>query len=93
MKSFDRNEILAAVRERAESDAAFRALLLANPAAAMSDVLGMPVPDAVSITVHEESPTDIHLVIPAAGNLDNADLELVSGSGGWVWASCASGCE
>ena len=83
MKSFDRNEILAAVRERAESDAAFRALLLANPAAAMSDVLGMPVPDAVSITVHEESPTDIHLVIPALNTLSEEDLETVSGGIDW----------
>ena len=93
MKSLDRNEVLAAVRERVESDVAFRALLLSDPSAAMSDLLGMPVPDAVSITVHEESPTDIHLVIPAVNNLDDADLELVSGSGSWVWASCASGCE
>ena len=93
MKSFDRSEILEAVRQRAESDAAFRAQLLADPSAALSDLLGTPVPDAVSITVHEESPTDIHLVIPAINNLDDADLELVSGSGSWVWASCASGCE
>ena len=83
MKSFDRNEILAAVRERAESDAAFRALLLADPAAAMSDVLGMPVPDAVIITVHEESPTDIHLVIPAVSTLSEADLDLVAGGVNW----------
>jgi hypothetical protein len=93
MTSLDRGEILAAVRERADSDPAFRALLLEQPSVAMSEIIGIPVPDSVRISVHEESPTDIHLVIPAAGNLDNADLELVSGSGSWVWASCASGCE
>ena len=83
MKSFDRNEILAAVRERAESDAAFRALLLADPAAAMSDLLGMPVPDGVLISVHEESPTDIHLVIPTVSALSDEDLDLVAGGVDW----------
>ena len=82
-KSFDRNEILAVVRERAESDAAFRALLLADPAAAMSDVLGMPVPDTVLISVHEESPTDIHLVIPTVSTLSDEDLDLVAGGVDW----------
>jgi hypothetical protein len=91
VKPFDRNEILAAVRERAESDAAFRALLLADPAAAMSDVLGMPIPSGVRISVHEESPTDIHLVIPAVNNLDDADLELVAGGTDWS-ASGFCGC-
>ena len=93
MTSFDRGEILATVRERADSDPAFRALLLAQPSVAMSEIIGVPVPDSVRLSVHEESPTDIHLVIPAAGHLDHDDLELVSGAGGWVWAACASGCE
>jgi len=83
MKSFDRAEILGTVRDRAASDPAFRSQLLADPAAAMSDVLGMPVPDAVSITVYEESPTDIHLVIPAVSTLSEADLDLVAGGVNW----------
>lgn len=83
MKSLDRGEITAAVRQRAESDAAFRALLLEDPSTAMSELLGMPVPDAVRITVHEESPTDIHLVIPAMRNLSEEDLDLVAGGIDW----------
>ena len=92
MTRFDRGEVLLAVRERAESDAAFRAQLLADPSAALSDLLGMPLPEAVRFTVHEESPTDIHLVIPAISNLDDADLELVAG-GDWVsdHTSCSCG--
>jgi hypothetical protein len=92
MKSFDRGEVLASIHERAASDPNFRALLLSDPSAAVSEVLGMPVPAAVRFTVHEESPTDIHLVIPAAVDLADADLELVSG-GEWAYVSCASGCE
>jgi hypothetical protein len=83
MKSFDRNEIDGAVRERAESDLAFRALLLSDPSTAMSQLLGSPVPDAVRITVHEESPTDIHLVIPVVRNLSEEDLDLVAGGVDW----------
>ena len=92
MKRLDQGEVLREVRERAESDPAFRAQLLADPSAAMSDLLGMPVPDAVRFTVHEESPTDIHLVIPAVNSLDDADLELVTG-GDWVsdHTSCSCG--
>ena len=83
MKSFDRGEIFAAVRERAMSDAEFRALLLKDPSAAMSELLDMPMPDAVRITVHEESPTDIHLVIPGVRNLSEEDLDLVAGGVDW----------
>ena len=83
MKSFDRAEILGTVRDRAASDPAFRSQLLSDPSAAMSDLLGTPVPDAVSITVHEESLTDIHLVIPALSNLSQEDLELVAGGTNW----------
>jgi hypothetical protein len=92
MKSFDRAEILGTVRDRAASDPAFRSQLLEDPAAVMSDLLGMPMPTGVRISVHEESPTDIHLVIPAVSNLDDADLELVAG-GDWVsdHTSCSCG--
>jgi hypothetical protein len=83
MKSFDRAEILGTVRDRADSDPAFRSQLLSNPVAVMSDLLGMPLPTGVRISVHEESPTDIHLVIPAVSNLDDVDLELVAGGTDW----------
>jgi hypothetical protein len=83
MKQFDRDEISATVRDRAESDAAFRAQLLADPSAAMAELIGMPVPQGVRITVHEESPADIHLVIAAESALNDSDLELVAGGIDW----------
>jgi hypothetical protein len=93
MKAFDRNEFTAQIRERAGSDAAFRSQLLSDPSAAVSALLGMPVPENVTITVHEETPADVHLVIPASVNLNEADLELVAG--GFDWSerhlSCACG--
>jgi hypothetical protein len=98
MASFDRDKTQALVTERADSDAAFRALLLADPSAAMAELIGMPVPEAVRITVHEESPTDIHLVIPAASALSDQDLDLVSGGIDWSVTrgpvnSCGFACD
>ena len=83
MTSLNRDDINGAVSERASRDPEFRARLLSDPSAAMAELLGMPVPDVVRITVHEESPTDIHLVIPAANELSSQDLELVAGGIDW----------
>ena len=43
----------------------------------------MSIPDSIRITVHQESPTDIHLVVPADSTLSETDLELVSGGIDW----------
>lgn len=83
MQAFDRAEVIAEIRERADSDAVFRARLVEDPSAAVSDILGMSVPETVRFTVHQETSTDIHLVIPVTANLDDADLELVAGGGIW----------
>jgi ethanolamine utilization microcompartment shell protein EutL len=93
MASFTREQMLEAIRERVNQDPEFRAQLMAQPRAALSEMLGMPIPDAVNIAVYEESPTEIHLVIPADSSLNEADLELVAG-GKWgdnlpSYCSCA----
>ena len=91
MKSFDRDEINASIRDRAASDPDFRSQLLADPSAAVSEVLGMTLPTAVRISVHEESPADIHLVIPAATHLSDQDLDLVAG-GDWSFPNITPTC-
>lgn len=71
---------VAKVVARAWSDAEFRANLLANPAAALSDA-GVTVPAGVSVKVLENSADTYHLVIPRApeNELSDDDLEKVSG--------------
>ena len=49
----------------------------------ISEVVGFDIPDTVQVVLHEESLTQIHLTIPAAEALTDADLELVSGGGMW----------
>ena len=83
MSAISRDEVTAQIRERAASDAAFRSQLMADPSAAVSALLGMPIPEGVSITVHEETPTDIHLVIPHSSTLSDQDLHLVAGGTNW----------
>lgn len=69
------------IAERITADPRFRDTLLADPRTALATLTGIEIPDAVTVTVHEESPADIHLVLPSANGLSDADLELVGG--GW----------
>jgi hypothetical protein len=93
MTSFDRDKVTVAIRERAETDSEFRALLLTDPPAAISELLGIPVPGAVRFSVHEESPTDIHLVIPAVSSLSDEDLTLIEGAGDWSVVTHIPACS
>jgi hypothetical protein len=88
-----RAELDAIIRERLTSDPEFRTALLADPRGTVSALVGVDLPDLVTVTVHEESLTNIHLVLPAApsaGELADDDLELVAG-GGACWDNC--GCS
>lgn len=78
-----RDTIDQAIATRIESDPAFRAELLSDPYSALASLTGARIPEGVRITVHEEAPTDIHLVIPAMSALSDADLEMVSGGFNW----------
>jgi hypothetical protein len=87
-----RSEIDAIVRERLATDPDFRAQLLADPRGTLSDISGVQIPEFITVTVHEESLTEVHLVIPAAvgDEIAEEDLELVAG-GGTCWDNC--GCS
>ena len=87
-----RDQLDGLVRARLQEDPAFRDLLLSDPRAALGDLTGTEVPDFITVTVHEESLTDVHLVIPAAlgEEVTEDDLELVAG-GGNCWDNC--GCS
>ena len=65
--------------EKAAEDEAFRARLLADPKAAVSDELGVEIPDGFTIEVHEEAADTSHLVLPPSAALGDAELERVAG--------------
>ena len=85
-----RPEVEAILAERIAADPAFRDALLADPRAVISEVLGLDIPESVQVVLHEESLTQIHLTIPGAGDLSDADLDLVAG--GTCWSDGDSGC-
>jgi hypothetical protein len=82
--SIDRTTIGQAIADRIAEDPKFRAALLSDPRSALESLAGLQVPDSVRVTIHEESPTDIHLVIPASSALSDSDLELVAGGYNWT---------
>ncbi len=72
------DEMRTELIDRAAQDGGFRAQLVDDPKAAIKDALGIDVPESVSVTVHEDTATMAHLVLPPAANLSDADLASVA---------------
>jgi len=89
--------------ERAERDSDFRARLLSDPTSAISEELGVAVPEGMNVRVIEERADEVVLFIPAAaGSAEVRDEELaaVGGGSGNDWcdglsalASASTGCH
>ena len=62
---------------KAAEDAEFRTRLVADPKAALTEELGVELPDSFAISVHEDSSTHVNLVLPPTDQLDTAALEEV----------------
>lgn len=87
-----RDELQRQVIERALSDQQFRRDLVANPRETIERELDVALPDGVEISVVEETPSSVYVVLPPATTqtgeeLSDADLEDVAGG-----YSVASGC-
>ena len=63
-KRKSRQEFEADLVERAAKDDAFRQALIDDPKGTLQRELGTPLPDAASVTVLEETPTGVYLVLP-----------------------------
>lgn len=82
-KEFEENLV-----QKAQSDPEFRARLLADPAGVIADELktinqGMTLPPHVKLSVVEEGPDQLYIVLPpapaAAGSLSDAELGAIAG--------------
>ena len=74
------SEMQTHLRDRVLDDDGFRSRLLADPKAAIRDELGVDIPEAFDIQVHEEGPATAHLVIPRAqSSLSEEELKMASG--------------
>jgi hypothetical protein len=84
---------------RAWGDAAFKARLLAAPAAVLAEQ-GIAVPPGVEVRVHENTPTLVHLTLPPkpSDELSDEQLDGVAGgdtastAGSVLCLSCPAAC-
>ena len=72
------DELRAELIEKATKDGQFRAHLIAEPKAAIQEALGIELPESMSVTVHEDSPTSAHVVLPPRARLTDEDLALIA---------------
>lgn len=78
-------ELQEQIIERAQGDPAFREQLKSDPNAAIKEVTGVELPAGLVVTVLEDTPSTLHLVLPASGSgaaLSDAELEQVAGGAG-----------
>jgi hypothetical protein len=86
----EQNNLQDQIIAKAMKDEAFRQQLLSNPKETLEHDLGITLPQGVTVQVHEDTPTNLHLVLPmqavqsAAGEpreLSEAELEGIAGGG------------
>ena len=73
------SEMKAHITARAVADAGFRENLIADPKAVVSAELGISIPEAFNIQVHEDNDTTSTLTLPPSDRLTEAELELAAG--------------
>ena len=65
-------ELIDIIR-RAWRDAEFKQQLIADPRAILERELGVALPAGVQIHVHEQTPAEVHLILPPPPEQDGAD--------------------
>ena len=81
-------ELKTRILSKADEDSDFRARLIADPKAAIASEVGTSIPDGFDVSVHEDSATTFHLVLPPSPQLTETELENVAGGGshkGYYW--------
>ena len=74
-------EMRTRIIDKAVNDPGYREMLLSDPNAAVGEELGVPIPDSLTIHVHEEGAEDAHLVLPPSSTL--TEPELASATAGF----------
>jgi hypothetical protein len=91
----EQNIIQQQLVARAMKDEAFRERLLSSPKETLERELGIMVPTGVTIQVHQDTPSMLHLVLPTKQSsgemqeLSDAELEQVAG-GSQVTGDCGT---
>ena len=83
------HEMRTRIIEKAGNDPDYRARLIDDPRAAVAAELGVTIPNALTIKVHEEDAGSAHLVLPPSSRLHDTDLGAVAG-GVFDWSAWRS---
>ena len=75
---------------KAADDAEFRTRLVADPKTVLHDEFGINLPDSFAISVHEDSSTHVHLVLPTTSSLDANELKAVTAAHDGVSGLCST---
>jgi hypothetical protein len=78
------NPIQEQIIAKAMKEETFRQELLSDPKAAIERELGISIQEDLTIAVHENTPTTLHLVLPAKvqmREMSDAELEQTTGGG------------
>ena len=82
MAAMTLGDMQSRILARATQDEEFRANLIENPRAVISEELGVQIPETFDFQIHENTATTGHLVLPPSDSLTEAELEMVVGGGG-----------
>jgi len=83
-----RQDFETEIIKKAWEDNNFRQELLDNPKAVLSKMYDITLPEDLTLEVHVESPTTMHLILPAKpssdkdNELSDSDLDTVAGGNG-----------
>jgi hypothetical protein len=87
----DRHEYLLKLTHRAEIDPDFRQRLLSDTHGAVTEELGIEIPEGMNIRVVEEQPGEAVIVLPPTTSDEVSDEELAGAAGGgtaWLGGEC-----
>ncbi len=93
MSLFDQRMVLEQeLIEKALKDADFHKALLANPKSTIESQFGVTLPAVLQISVHQETPTQLHVVLPTGGTgTDEVTMNGLTAASGWsAWENVTS---
>jgi hypothetical protein len=94
MADQSRSQAEAKVINKALTDPAFKAALLANPKAALESEFGVKLPANLEVNVVQEGANSATLVLPHSGGQELSEAELSSGAQmSDCWLVCTSCSE
>lgn len=71
-------QMLQQIVEKSALDDGFRQALLADPKATISKELGVTIPEAMTIKIHESDMQTVHLALPPSANITEEQMEAIS---------------